>query len=119
MVRALYWYFLHYLFAEGQNRSSEQAKGLLMFLFYGTYDFREKATPIIHAIRKSVVSGRHRFPMAKHQLAYDIFAKALDEHPSWEEFLDDRGKGTTPPEFDAMIEIIIIIIRIIYIYSYP
>ena len=42
--------------------------------------------------------------MAKHQLTYDIFAKALDEHPSWEEFLDDRGKGTTPPEFDAMIE---------------
>ena len=75
-----------------------------MFLFYGTYAFREKETPIIHAIRKSVVSGRHRFTMVKHQLTHDIFAKALDEHPSWEEFLDDRGKGTTPPEFDAMIE---------------
>ena len=42
--------------------------------------------------------------MAKHQLTYDILAKALDEHPSWGEFLDDRGRGTTPPEYDAMIE---------------
>ena len=74
-----------------------------MFLFYGKYDFREKETPIIHAIRKSVVSGRHRFTMAKHQLAYDIFAEALNEHPSWEEFLDDRGKGTTPPEFPPQV----------------
>ena len=107
VVRCLYWYFLHYLFAEGQNRSSEQAKGLLMFLFYGTYDFREKKTPIIHAIRKSVVSGRHRhrFTVVKHKVAHDdVFAKALDDHPSWEEFLDDRGSGTPPPEFFAMIE---------------
>ena len=104
VVRSLCWYFLHYLFTEVQNRSSEQVKGLLMFLFYDTYDFRGKKTPIIHAIRKSVVSGRHRFTMVKHQVTCDIFAKALDDHPSWEEFLDDRGSGTPPPEFFAMIE---------------
>ena len=75
-----------------------------MFLFYGHYMFREKKTPIIHAIRKSVVSGRHRFTKSKHKDAYAMFAKAMEEHPEWVVFLDDRGHGNAPPELDVLIE---------------
>ena len=75
-----------------------------MFLFYGHYMFPEKKTPIIHAIRKSVVSGRHRFTKAKHKDAYAMFAKAMEEHHEWVVFLDDRGHENAPPELDVLIE---------------
>lgn len=91
-MTALYWYWVHYCYAEGLNRSSERAKSMLMFLFYGHYTFRGGKTPIVHAIRKSVMSGRYRFAMTKNQETYELFAKTLDDHPEWEQFLEDKGK---------------------------
>ena len=93
MAKTLYWYWVHYCYAEGLTRSSERAKLMLMFLFYGVYLYNGKKTPIIHAIRRSVMSGRYRFAMTKNKLAYDLFAAALDNNPGWDQFLDDKGKS--------------------------
>ena len=78
--------------------SSDRAKEVLMLLFHGHYLFREKETPIVHAIRRSSVSGRHRFD------AYKIFSDAMDEHPEWEVFMDDMGASAAPMEYNAMVE---------------
>ena len=75
-----------------------------MFLFYGTYMFRGKPTPIVHAIRKSVVSGRHRFTLSKNVSAYEILTTSMAEHPEWEALLDDLGAAKAPLEFNVMIE---------------
>ena len=107
MVKTLYWYWLHYCYAEGLNRSSDRAKEILMFLFHGHYLFRGKKTPIVHAIRRSAMSGRHRFGMNRHRDSYKIFADALDQHPEWEIFLDDMGAGTAPMEYNAMVEAVL------------
>lgn len=93
MAKTLYWYWVHYCYAEGLTRSSERAKLMLMFLFYGVYLYNGKKQPIIHAIRRSVMSGRYRFAMTKHKGAYDFFAAALDTNPDWDQFLDDKGKS--------------------------
>ena len=116
-MRSLYWYYLHYCYAEGLNGSSDQAKALLMFLFYGTYLYRDKETPIIHAIRKSVVSGRYRFNISRHTKAYELFDKALDDHPEWQVFLDDMGTGKAPPEYNVMIEKVLRLVAVDDIFS--
>ena len=117
VVRSLYWYYLHYCYAEGLNGSSDQAKALLMFLFYGTYLYRDKETPIIHVIRKSVVSGRYRFNISRHTKAYELFDKALDDHPEWQVFLDDMGTGKAPPEYNVMIEKVLRLVAVDDIFS--
>ena len=100
----LYWYWVHYCYAEGLNRSHHKAHQILMFLFYGTYIFRGKETPIIHAIQKSVMCGRHRFSATKHAEAYKEFANALIKNPDCMRFLKDQGANDAPPEFLAAVE---------------
>ena len=75
-----------------------------MFLFYGTYLFRGKPTPIIHAIQKSAVCGRHRFSPAKHKEAYNVFALTLKDNPTWNAYLRDKGVGDAPVEFLVCVE---------------
>ena len=89
------------------ERSYDRVKEILMFLFHGHYLYRGKKTSIVHAIRRSVMSGRHRFGMNRHRDSYKIFADALDQHPEWETFLDDMGAGTAPMDYNAMVETVL------------
>ena len=108
MVKTLYWYWLHYCYSEGLNRSSDRAKEILMFLFHGHYLYRGKkhqSSMPSAEVPCRVATGR--FGMNRHRDSYKIFADALDQQPEWETFLDDMGAGTAPVEYNAMVEAVL------------
>ena len=98
------WKFaVHYLANEGLTETSEETRGILMYIFHGKYEFgrtiRDEKKycdkPIIHALHFTLTAHRSRFVTGVETHFQTLF-DLLDIHPDWENFVDDGGEGVAP-----------------------
>lgn len=111
-----------YCALEGLSRTSDKAREVLLFFFYGLYCWETKLyktnsegkrvptetvlreKPLIFHFHKKLVSGRSRY----HRNIELNFAKFINAYNlsdgAWEKFLTDHGEGSPPVEFNIFLE---------------
>ena len=102
-AKALWWWLVHYLYAQGEVLTSTTSRQIQNFVFYGMYNYRGKKYPVVHSLHRSLSCGRHRFSPAKHQLTFDWFEQQVEDN-GWADFLDDKGEGNAPKAYLAVVE---------------
>ena len=110
-AQILWEFAVHYLASEGLEWTSNETRSILLYFFHGKYlvprSVRGKkffvVKPIIHAIHFNLIAHRSRFVTGVSEHFQQLF-KLLDEHPTWEGFLDDKGVGVAPRLFLVAVE---------------
>ena len=105
-VEVLYTFHVHYCVAEGLTETSDMARKVLLYLFYGSWvSSTNKSAPIIRYLHKKIISGRHRFGKYVEQHFKSFLEKySKPENKSWSTYFKDYGKGTAPLEYLIEIE---------------
>lgn len=100
-----------YCLLEGILRTSVMARKVVLYTFYGTFEWATKDSkkdrvlrtkPVMFCIQKKVMNGRSRF-VNKVDRAFAGFIQ-LYKANKWEQFLLDKGTGTVPVEYLIAIE---------------
>jgi hypothetical protein len=107
----LYNFWIEYCFREGICITSDLARQVLMYIFYGTFDWVTKTkdkTPVTRSkkvlffLHRKVRNGRSRFTSA----VETNFAKFIELYKKnqWSGFIDDKGAGEPPMEYLVALE---------------
>ena len=81
IVQVLNHYRIEYYHAEGLDESSDLARAIEMYLFYGTFKTKKgKRWPVIRAIHRHVTNGRSRFANFSGACFKELL-ELLDKHP--------------------------------------
>ena len=110
----LYEFYALYCHFEGLDVTSDIARKILLFIFYGHYSYVtkdskkrvvQKVKPMLHWIHAKTSNGRSRF-VTKLQDNFEQFI-TLYNHPEndWEHFLTDKGEGNPPMEYLIAFEL--------------
>ena len=95
-----YAYYIAYCFAEGLCKFHDEARQVLMYVFYGRYkSARGCDAPVIRAIHASV--QRQTLRLNANDLVADFsdVLQLLHDNPRYKKFLTDKGAGKAPPEY--------------------
>ena len=106
-----YEFWAWYCALEGISITSDFARKVLLYIFYGHYQHKvteKKVTrfvrkPIIHGIHYKLTNGRARF-MNKVETCFAYFIELYNKNPDWDKFLDDNGAGSPPNLYFAAFE---------------
>ena len=107
----LYNFWIEYCFREGLSITSDLARQVLLYIFYGTFSWVTKAAnntrvtrskKVLFFLHRKVRNGRSRFTSE----VPANFAKfiALYQKHQWREFIDDKGAGEPPMEYLVAVE---------------
>ena len=108
-------YPLHAVYCklQGLPRTHDMVRLLLLYFFYGTYQWSTKdkdGNPVIRVklvvfgIAKRLMNGRSRFVNGV-STNFEQFIELYDKHPEWEKFLLDKGVGDPPIEYLVALEL--------------
>ena len=98
-----YTFHVHYCQLEGLDITSDLARDVLLYVFYGEYTDKSKEYPVMRCLHYKTIQGRHRFGKYV-QNHFAKFIEACNEHPEWSVFFDDLGKGDAPIEYLVLVE---------------
>ena len=102
-----------YCHLEGLARTHDVARLVLLYFFYGTYQWATKdkddnvairEKPVLFGIAKRLMNGRSRFVNGVVQ-NFKTFIDLYEDHPEWKKFLDDMGVGDPPIEYLVAVEL--------------
>ena len=105
-AHVLYTFHVHYCVAEGLTETSEMARKVLLYLFYGKWmSSNNKYSSIIRYLHKKIISGRHRFGKYVQKYFESFLEKySKPENKSWSKYFKDHGEGEAPLEYLMEIE---------------
>ena len=102
-----------YCAKQGLSRTSDMAKLILQYLYHGMWSWATKDSkgnpvrrmkPIIFFFHRKMIGGRSRFA-AKVEHMFRKFIKLYRANEKeWRPFLDDKGVGNPPMEFNVAVE---------------
>ena len=99
----------HYCAAEGLARTSDHARKILLYMFFGQYWKKDKKgkfrrTPVLRALHYMLTEGRHRFA-SRIPVYFDGLLNYLAANEQAKLFLDDKGEDKdVPVEYLALVE---------------
>ena len=115
--QVLYTAHAVYCAQEGLPRSSDKARQLLLYFFFGQFPWETKVykkgkaqetvlrdKPLVFFLHKRLASGRSRFAKNIEKYFAGFIAAYRDNAGSWEKFLQDKGEGSPPMKFLILIE---------------
>ena len=97
-------FVVHYCELEGIERTSDLARQIELYVFYGTYTDKMKTFPIIRCLHYKTIGGRSRFGKYVKQ-HFKLFIEKINENPAWKIYFDDLGKGKAPVEYMVLVEV--------------
>ena len=108
-AQCLYNFYAEYCFREGLSRTSDLSRAVLLFIFYGHFEWnykRKRASfsrvkSVLFWLQKKVSQGRSRFAKGAERY-FKKFARLVKKN-KWEKFLED-GEGNPPVEYLAAVE---------------
>ena len=72
---------------------------------YGVGYLNNKERTPIAVLHRKIQTGMHRFTsVEKIEKHWDKLFSLLDQHPEWEEYLQDKGTGDAPVEYLVAVE---------------
>ena len=100
----LYCYYNYYCYFEGLSTTQMEARQVLLYLFYGTYqtDWGNPA-PIVGAIHYDIQNGSYRF-CGTVEIAFKQLLEILRADPKQGELLTDLGEGTASEAYLVAVE---------------
>jgi hypothetical protein len=114
-AQGLYIFWIEYCHREGLSLTSDLARRILLYLFFGTYMWVirkkvddepvviEKEKPILFWLHKKVRNGRSRFCYNVETYFKDFIA--LVQRKKYLKYLKDRGEGDVPMEYLVALEL--------------
>ena len=109
-AQCLYTFYVEYCFREGLAMTSDLARQVLLFIFYGQFEwtYKRKQTSfsriksVLFWLQKKVSQGRSRFAQNT-EVYFEKFVNLVKEK-KWQRFLQDKGEGKPPVEYLAAVE---------------
>ena len=112
-AEVLYTFHAYYCYYEGLALTSDMARAVMLFMFYGNYQWQtrqRKTKQIVHRtksflffVSKKMLNGRSRFVDGVRE-NFSTFLSLLDKNEKWREFLQDKGEGSPPMEYLIAVE---------------
>ena len=114
-AQGLYTFWVEYCYREGLTLTSDKARRILLYIFYGMYKWVvkkkvngetvvvEKQKPVLFWLHKKVRNGRSRFCYNVETYFKDFIA--LVQRKKYHKYLRDRGEGNVPMEYLVAFEL--------------
>ncbi len=113
-LQVLWEFYAIYCHLEGLHMTSDIARKILLFIFYGHYSYASKDSkkrvtrkvkPVLHWIHGKTSNGRSRF-VTKLQDNFRNFITLYNRPENdWAKFLTDKGEGNPPMEYLVEFEL--------------
>ena len=97
---ARYVYYVAYCFADGLTVHHDEARRVLLYVFYGKYKSSSGCdAPVIRCIHASVQRQMLRLDVDSLSLDFQVLFKLMKENVDYEVFLTDKGAREAPLEY--------------------
>ena len=115
-AQGIYTFWIEYCYREGLSRTSDLARRVLLYLFYGKFTWHTKKKvnglsvtvmkekPILFWLHRKVRNGRSRF-VYNVETYFKDFIKLVGSQKNYMKFLKDRGEGVAPVDYLVALEV--------------